>query len=170
MARRTRPDAPNEKQIVDGLEVAEALRDALRELRIQLAMNARRIAATAGLRDSDLDVLDVLDRRGPQSPTALARRMGIHAATMTGVLTRLENAGWLVRRRDVSDRRSVQIESTGFDRLDRLYREANRQLDAIATGISARDATVIIDYLHQVSVAAQAATTAITEPVKDRRA
>jgi DNA-binding MarR family transcriptional regulator len=142
--------------------VAGSLRDALRELRIALAMNTRRVAAASGLRESDLDVLDVLDRLGPQSPTALARRMGIHVATMTGVLTRLENADWLTRRPDAVDRRSVQIESTGFDRLSTIYRDANNRLDAIAADLSPENAAVIVDYLQKVASEAFVAAAALT--------
>jgi DNA-binding MarR family transcriptional regulator len=158
------------KRSGDNADAAEGLRNALRELRIQLAMNTRRVAAASGLRESDLDVLDVLDRFGPQSPTGLARRMGIHAATMTGVLTRLESAGWLVRRRDVTDRRSVQIESTGFDRLSDLYRDANTRLDAIAAELSPHDGAVILGYLRQVGVEVQTATTSIADGEQGRRA
>jgi len=143
-----------------GDDMAAALRNALLELRIELSINTRRVAAMSRLNDSDLDVLDVLSREGPQSPTKLARRLRIHVATMTGVLARLEKAGWIVRRRDVVDRRSVQVESTGFERLNAIYRDANQRVDDIAARLTAKDAAVIVDYLHQVAEAISEASSA----------
>jgi len=61
------------------------------------------------LKDIDLDCLDVLSRSGPLTPSALARRAGLHPATLTGILDRLERAGWIVRDRAETDRRSVTI-------------------------------------------------------------
>jgi DNA-binding MarR family transcriptional regulator len=139
--------------------VADALRNELRQLRIELSISTRRVAAATGLNDSDLDVLDVLARYGAQSPTSLARRMGIHPATMTGVLTRLEKAGWVVRRRDVSDRRSVQVEPSGFDRLTALYRDANERLDEIAAQLTPAAGDVILDYLGRICAAVHEAST-----------
>ena len=40
----------------------------------ELAASNRTVAAQTGLNDSDLAVLDILHREGPQTPTALARR------------------------------------------------------------------------------------------------
>ncbi len=131
-------------------DLAGALRNTLRQLRIELSIGTRRVAAKTGLNESDLDVLDVLARYGAQSPTSLARTMGIHPATMTGVLTRLEKAGWLVRRRDVGDRRSVQVEPSGFDRLTALYRDAHERLDMIAAELTPEAGDVILDYLGRV--------------------
>jgi DNA-binding MarR family transcriptional regulator len=148
---------------------AAALRIALRELRIELAIITRRVASAVALNDSDLDVLDVLALEGPQSPTVLARRMGIHAATMTGVLTRLERAGWVLRRRDLADRRSVQVESTGFDRLTEIYRDANQRVDDIAAHLSAEDTAVILDYLHRVGAAVHEASLALTGALAPER-
>lgn len=138
--------------------VADALRNELRQLRIELSVGTRRVAAATGLNDSDLDVLDVLARYGAQSPTSLARRLGIHPATMTGVLTRLENAGWVVRRADVSDRRSVQVEPSGFDRLTALYRDANERLDEIAAQLTPEAGEVILEYLGRVCAAVHEAS------------
>jgi DNA-binding MarR family transcriptional regulator len=139
-------------------ESTGALRNALRELRIELAIGTRRVAAATGLNDSDLDVLDVLARYGGQSPTVLARRMGIHPATMTGVLARLEKAGWIVRRRDVIDRRSVQVEPSGFDRLTELYSGAGERLDRIAAQLDPKQRAVILDYLNQATAAVRDAS------------
>lgn len=47
------------------------------------------MAARVGLNDSDLAVLDILHREGPQTPSALAQRTRIATTTMTGVLRRL---------------------------------------------------------------------------------
>jgi DNA-binding MarR family transcriptional regulator len=143
------------------VDSAEVLRNVLRELRIELSIATRRVAAATGLNDSDLDVLDVLARFGAQSPTALARRMGIHPATMTGVLTRLEKAGWILRRRDGTDRRSVQVEPSGFDRLHALYLDGNNRLDAIAADLGADATAVILEYLGHVCVAVHDSSDAI---------
>ena len=58
---------------------------------------------------------------GALSPTALARRAGIHPATMTGILDRLERGGWIVRDRGQADRRSVTIQIVK-DRTAAVYR------------------------------------------------
>jgi DNA-binding MarR family transcriptional regulator len=139
--------------------LADALRNELRQLRVELSVGTRRVAAATGLNDSDLDVLDVLARNGAQSPTSLARRLGIHPATMTGVLTRLEKAGWVVRRPDVSDRRSVQVEPSGFDRLTALYRDANERLDEIAAQLTPEAGELILEYLGRVCAAVHEALT-----------
>jgi len=140
------------------MNVADALRNELRQLRIELSVGTRRVAAATGLNDSDLDVLDVLARYGAQSPTSLARRLGIHPATMTGVLTRLEKSGWVARRPDVSDRRSVQVEPSGFERLTALYRDANERLDEIAAQLTPEAGEAILEYLGRVCAAVHEAS------------
>lgn len=159
LSESARASTPAPENNDAAISLADALRNRLRQLRVELAIGTRRIAATTGLRDSDLDVLDVLARHGAQSPTSLARGMGIHPATMTGVLTRLEKAGWVVRRPDVNDRRSVHVEPSGFDRLTALYRDANERLDEVAAHLSPEAGEIILDYLGQVGAAVHEAST-----------
>lgn len=151
----------------EAANVADTLRNLLRQLRIELSIGTRRVAAATGLNDSDLDVLDVLARYGAQSPTMLARRTGIHPATMTGVLTRLDKSDWVIRRRDVADRRSVQVEPSGFDRLTALYSDANERLDRIAGELTPDAAAVIVEYLGRVCAAVHEASAALGEPTTD---
>ena len=83
----------------------------MREMAVQMAVLNARAGEQVGLRDIDLKCLDILMRDGAQSASALARRVGMHPATMTGILDRLEKGGWIVRERDPEDRRAVLIKA-----------------------------------------------------------
>jgi DNA-binding MarR family transcriptional regulator len=74
------------------------------------------------------------------------------------VLTRLEKAGWVVRRHGASDRRSVQVEPSGFDRLTALYRDGNERLDEITAQLTPEAGQVILDYPGRVSAAVHEAS------------
>src|SRR3954451_21089739 len=86
-----------------------SVRDNLRELSIQLALLNHQVGQRLDMRDVDLDCLDIISRHGPLGASALARTAGLHPATMTGILDRLEKAGWIARERDPEDRRAVVL-------------------------------------------------------------
>src|SRR5437762_14161176 len=98
-----------------------AIKQSLRELSIQLSLLNHQVGAHVDLNDVDLDCLDLIARHGPLSPSALARRAGLHPATMTGILDRLERGGWVARQRDPSDRRAVVVRALR-DRTAELFR------------------------------------------------
>lgn len=115
---------------------AEDLRDAIRVLRIDLGILNDRIAARAGLNPRDLDLLDVIDREGPCTPGHLVERTGVRRATLTGVLARLENDGWIRRERDAADGRSARLRSTErFAELRALYRDADAHVEEVVAGL-----------------------------------
>jgi DNA-binding MarR family transcriptional regulator len=123
-----------------------AVTSGLRDLRIELALLNHRVGSRVELKDIDFDCLDVIARHGPMSPGALAQRVGVHAATVTGILKRLEDGGWITRTPAENDRRAVVVASTPerqrelyglFDgmngRLQRLCETyTDEELDAIA--------------------------------------
>lgn len=120
---------------------------ALRRLNSSSAATNRVVGSVSGIKGSDLAVLDTLHQQGPQTPTELARRTTTHLATMTGILTRLERDGWIERRRDATDRRSVRIHSTGVDRLTEVYARSNASLAALIDSHPADQAEVINRFL-----------------------
>ena len=65
--------------------LTNGIKESLRELSTQLSLLNHVVSARVELRDADLDCLDVLSRSGPLSPGALARRAGLHPATLTGI-------------------------------------------------------------------------------------
>lgn len=139
---------------------ASEIRDSLRELRIQLALLNYRVGSQAELKDVDLDCIDILDAYGPLSPSALARRAGVHPATMTGVLDRLERGGWIVRERDPSDRRAVvvRVVRDRFGELLGLYAGMAGAMNKLLAGYSDRELEVIADFMRKTLEAGRAAT------------
>src|SRR5438309_6522646 len=130
---------------------ASEIRDSLRELRIQLALLNYRVGSQLQLQDVDLDCLDILDAYGPLGPTELARRAGLHPATMTGILDRLERGGWIVRERDPSDRRAVRVQAVRerYAELLRLYSGFSRGMNKLLADYSDSQLELIADFMRR---------------------
>ena len=138
---------------------------ALRGLKCALAFSNRSVGAALGIKGSDLVVLDALSQAGPQTPTELAHRTHTHVATMTGILTRLERDGWIERRHDDTDRRSMQIHATGAQRLVNTYARANKDLTRLLESWDPVQLTALVHFLTEASsiVAAFTEFTELTE-------
>jgi DNA-binding MarR family transcriptional regulator len=140
--------------------LAVSIGDSLRELAIQLSLLNHQIGARLDLQDVDIDCLDLIDRLGPLSPSALARRAGLHPATITGIVDRLERGGWVVRERDPSDRRAVLLRAVRdrYPDLLRLYAGMNRSMNKIYADFDERGLEAIADFLQRTAAAGRAAT------------
>ena len=109
------------------------------------------MAARTGLNDSDLAVLDVLHRDGPQTPTSLARRTRMGTTTMAGVLRRLARDGWVERRPSETDLRSFTIHATSADRLAEIFLPANRKLTALVEHWPGSRVDQLIEFLEDAT-------------------
>jgi DNA-binding MarR family transcriptional regulator len=148
------------KKSAERQKLASDVRDALRDLRIQLARLNYRVGSGLGLKDVDLDVFDIVDMQGPLTPTALARHAGLHPATMTGILDRLERDGWIIRERDPSDRRAVLVRALR-DRQGELlgrYADMARSMNKLIASYSDTELEVIADFLRRSAEAGHDAT------------
>jgi DNA-binding MarR family transcriptional regulator len=144
--------------------VAE-IRESLRALRIQLSLLNYRVGSQVELKDADLDCLDIIDAYGPLSPSVLARRAGLHPATMTGILDRLERGGWISRERDPSDRRAVVVQARRerYAELLRHYSGMNRSMNKILGGYSDSELQVVADFMRRTVEAGREATEELAE-------
>lgn len=146
---------------------ATLIKEAMRELNNQLALLNHHVGVRLSLRDVDLDCLDLIARHGPLTPSALARRAGLHPATVTGILDRLQRGGWIVRERDpdATDRRSVIVralrERNG--ELFRLYAGMNAEMDEICAGYDEAQLELIADFLGRAGEAGRRATDELAE-------
>jgi DNA-binding MarR family transcriptional regulator len=139
-----------------------AVKEALREVGGELSRLNQSVGGRLDLKGTDLECLDLITRYGPLSPSALARRAGLHPATMTGVLDRLERSGWITRDRDQADRRGVLIRADrgrGAE-VARLYlvdSGMNAAMDQICAQYSAGELDLLAGFLRQVAEAGRAA-------------
>ena len=137
-----------------------AVKESMRELSIQLSLLNHRVSAQVALKDVDLDCLDLVGRHGPMSASELAKRAGLHPATMTGILDRLERGGWIARERHPSDRRAVAIRvlrDRGGE-LFRLYAGMNASMDDICAGYTDAELELLADFLSRATAAGRTAT------------
>ena len=147
--------------------LTRAIKEALRELGGELSRLNQSVGSRLDLKGTDLECLDLITRHGPLSPTALARRTGLHPATLTGVLDRLERSGWIVRDRDPADRRGVLIRperGRGAEVL-RLYlvdSGMNAALDEICAQYSGDELDVIAGFLRSTAQAGRSAAEKLT--------
>jgi DNA-binding MarR family transcriptional regulator len=145
---------------------AGAIRADLRALAIQLSLLNHQVSARLELKDTDLDCLDLISRHGPLSPSALARLAGLHPATLTGILDRLQKGGWIARERDPVDRRAVNLRALR-DRGGELlghYAGMNAALDQICADYSEDELELISGFLRRITGAGESATSELAGP------
>ncbi|MEV0295348.1 MarR family transcriptional regulator [Nocardia sp. NPDC050710] len=144
-----------------------AVKDSLRDLNIQLSLLNRQFGAKVELKDADWSCLDLINRHGPIGPGALAKLAGLHPATMTGILDRLQRGGWITRERDpeATDRRAVTIRATR-DRNPELYRMLSvmtTRMDELCDRYSQEQLELIADFLRRTTEAGQQATAELAD-------
>ena len=150
-----------------GGRLNRAIKESLRDLGAQLSLLNHSVGARLDLKDTDLECLDLISRYGPLSPSALARRAGLHPATMTGILDRLDRGGWIDRGRDPADRRGVVVRAArgrGAEVL-RLYlvdSGMNTALDQICAEYDDEDLELLAGFLRRTADAARTAAEKLT--------
>lgn len=136
------------------------IKDGLRDLSVQMALLNHQVGSHLDLRDADLECLDLISRFGPIGPTALARRAGLHPATLTGVLDRLERGGWVVRTPNPSDRRAilVQVIKEKEAEVALLFSGLSHAMDGVCAEYEDADLVMIADFLLRTANAGRTAT------------
>jgi DNA-binding MarR family transcriptional regulator len=140
-------------------QLSADIRASLREATAQVSLLGHHVSDHLDIRDVDFECLDLVGRHGPLTPSALARLAGLHPATVTGILDRLEKGGWLVRERDQADRRAVRVRAVperGAQILG-LYAGMNGSMAEIISTYDEGQLEVIADFLERTAEAGRRA-------------
>jgi DNA-binding IclR family transcriptional regulator len=94
---------------------------------------ARRVGMTAAERKC----VGILAELGPTTPGRLAEATGLTTGAITGIVDRLERAGFAAREPHPSDRRSILVRACRTDRLAELSGPAFASLTKAMSGLVA---------------------------------
>ena len=111
---------------------------------------SHQVAERLKLGPSDAQFMTLLAVHGPLTPGRLADLTGLKTGTVTGVLDRLENAGFVRRDRDPHDRRKVIVsldERRVADLAAPHYQGQADRMVSVLQRYDDRELAVIADFL-----------------------
>jgi DNA-binding MarR family transcriptional regulator len=108
-------------------------------------------AQRLGVNLTDLHCLNVIERQGGVTAGELAAGAGLTSGAITGVIDRLERAGYARRERDPGDRRRVSIQVTPafYEAAGGIWGPVKQDWDATLAGrFSAEQLDTVIAFLR----------------------
>jgi DNA-binding MarR family transcriptional regulator len=125
-----------------GMELA----DRLHSVAIRLLRRVRGADAESRMSASRLSALSVLVYGGPKSVGELASAEQVTAPTMSRLVTGLERAGFVRRKRDAADGRRVRVEVTesGVRVLERARRRRVELLAGVMEALSSGEREAVL--------------------------
>jgi len=121
-----------------------------RELSTWTILFHQAVAERLGLNVTDHKCLDFLGREGAVTAGRLAEVSGLTTGAVTGVIDRLEKAGFVRREEDPSDRRRVLIRpAPGAERrIAPLFASLRKKMGKVSARFSDAQLDVIADFLR----------------------
>jgi DNA-binding MarR family transcriptional regulator len=124
-----------------------------RELSTAVILFHEAVASRLGLSAAEWKCLGLLDEGGPATAGRLAERSGFTTGAITGIVDRLEKAGYVRREPNPKDRRSVIIQPVPNralrEQVTPIFASLGRAMAAVAGRYSARELAAIHDYLER---------------------
>jgi DNA-binding MarR family transcriptional regulator len=124
-----------------------------RELSTAVILFHEAIASRLGLSAAEWKCLGLLDQEGPATAGRLAERSGFTTGAITGIVDRLEKAGYVRREPNPKDRRSVIIQPIPSralrEQVTPIFASLGRAMAAVAGRYSDQELAAIQDYLER---------------------
>jgi DNA-binding MarR family transcriptional regulator len=141
---------------IDRQALMEALNRAMREASGKGVVYSQQVATRLGINSTDLECLDFIVMRGPLSAGELAAATGLTSGAITGVIDRLERAGFARRARDAHDRRKVMVRAlpTIERRVAPLFQPMERGAMVVLARYSDKELALLLDAFQRLGEAA----------------
>ena len=162
-----------ENKILEHSKLLQALEEQSRELSTRTVIFHHFIGEGLGLNPTDHKCLDIIIRAATHmTATQLAEETGLSTGTITGVMDRLEKAGYVKRERDTNDRRLIFIRPLADKALRKLgpifdpIRQASMNLYSSYTE---EDLRIILDFITKCNEMTQKLTAEMKAKSKQSR-
>jgi DNA-binding MarR family transcriptional regulator len=127
------------------------------------------VAESLDLNVIDLFALQVLRSGAAETPSDLAREVGVTTGAATKILDRLQSGGFVVRKHDPNDRRKIllSLAPTAIGRIEELYQPMAHSLHSLIEGASEEQLRFLLKFAEGSSTAA-AGEAAKLKTVRDK--
>ena len=124
-----------------------------RQLSAATIMFHQAIADRLGLNPTDHKCLDLLVLKGLMTAGELAEMTGLTTGAITGVIDRLEGAGYVRREDDPNDRRRVilRVIPKGYREIGRLFESLSAAVNDLGARYNDRELATILDFMTRSS-------------------
>lgn len=123
----------------------------VRKMGAQSVLTSQVVAERFGLHTTDLEVLDLIYLREQASAGELAAATGLTSGSVTALIDRLAEAGYVERHADPDDRRRIQvrIRHNAVAPIKAVYEPIQARMFKLWSTFSTRDLEVIADFLSR---------------------
>lgn len=124
----------------------------LRTFTTSAVLAANSIAQKVGMGANDLKCAEILIRMGPLNAGKLGELAGLTTGAITGIVDRLEQAGWAKRGPDPNDRRKVIIYPGPQDsaRMEGLYNDYMDSLRKLLASYSDAELMLLTEFINKL--------------------
>jgi DNA-binding MarR family transcriptional regulator len=141
-------------------DTIQAINEKFREMSTETIMFHQAVADILGLHVTDHKCLDFIYRFGAMPAGRLAELTGLTTGAITGIIDRLEEAGYVRRTNDPKDRRRTIVEPTRNRKLERkielIFMPLHKRMHKLLSSYSDSELAFLLD-----------ATTAFIEQIRE---
>ena len=144
MSVRSTSGSPSRRQLLKELDESARRLGALSVLVSDL------VATRVGLNPTDLECLDLLCLAGATTAGRLAAHTGLTSGATTAAIDRLEEAGFVTRRRGAEDRRQVlvDVKDAGIELIFPFYRPLAAGFENVHARYTDRQLATVLQYFN----------------------
>jgi DNA-binding MarR family transcriptional regulator len=123
-----------------------------RELSARTIMFHGAIAEKMGLSITEHKALDILSRQGPVTAGQLAKVTGLTTGAITGMVDRLEKAGFMRRVPDPHDRRKIRVEAVveKYEAMAGVFASLGQAMNGLLESYDDKELAVIHDFMSRL--------------------
>jgi DNA-binding MarR family transcriptional regulator len=128
----------------------EALGREMQKLIAEVVLFNQAVADRLGMNPTDLQCLNILSETGPVAAGRLAEETGLTTGAVTGVIDRLERAGYAWRERDPKDKRRVIVHplpERARGEIGPLYASIGRSFVEVCSRYEEGELALILDFV-----------------------
>ena len=143
-------------------ELLESLSTEARQFGTATVLLHTAIADRLGLCASDHRCADLLLQEGPMTPGELAERTGLNTSSITGVVDRLEEAGFVSREKDPTDGRRIIVQHVRNAllerRVNRVFGGLEKTMNELVESYEDEEIAVVLSFMARAKAAVQEET------------